>query len=128
MVLQSSGTALRPFDPSTGSGTAGSGTAGSGDALYAYCSRDRCSYGRRLAARGNDHLLTVWLIKKADIVRKMDFYKDKSLFLCQCQLLIVHLYPILDWRVVVLSSELLDSVLERPTSSTLLLYTFVTPA
>ncbi len=66
--------------------------------------------------------------KKANIVRKMDFYKDKSLFLCQCQLLIVHLYPILDWRVVVLSSELLDSVLERPTSSTLLLYTFVIPA
>ena len=72
--------------------------------------------------------LTVWLIKKAGIVRKRDFHKDKSLFLCQCQLLIVHLYPILDWRVVVLSSELLDSVLERPTSSTLLLYTFVIPA
>ena len=25
--------------------------------------------------------LTVWLIKKADIVRKRDFHKDKSLFL-----------------------------------------------
>ena len=41
--------------------------------------------------------------------------QDKSLFLCQCQLLIVPLHPILDWRVVVLSSELLDSVLgDRP--------------
>ncbi len=29
--------------------------------------------------------------KKANIVRKMDFYKDKSLFLCQYQLLIVPL-------------------------------------
>ena len=66
--------------------------------------------------------------KKTGIVRKMDFYKDKSFFLCQYQLLVVPLHPILDWRVVVLSSELLDSVLERPTSSTLLLYTFVTPA
>ena len=72
--------------------------------------------------------LTVCLIKKADIVRKRDLHKDKSLFLCQCQLLIVPLHSILGWRVVVLSSELLDPVLERPTSSTLLLYTFVTPA
>ena len=100
-----------PFDPSTGLGTVGPSTS-SGTALR--------------QVQGPP--LTVWLIKKADIVRKRDFHKDKSLFLCQCQLLIVHLYPILDWRVVVLSSELLDSVLERPTSSTLLLYTFVIPA
>jgi len=66
--------------------------------------------------------------KKADIVRKRDLHKDKSLFLCQCQLLIVPLHPILDWRVVVLSSELLDSVLGRPTSLALLLYTVVVPA
>ena len=57
--------------------------------------------------------LTVWLIKKSRYCKKKRFS---------------HLYPILDWRVVVLSSELLDSVLERPTSSTLLLYTFVIPA
>jgi hypothetical protein len=89
---------------------------------------------RRLTNRGSTLRraqgppLTVWLIKKADIVRKRDFHKDKSLFLCQCQLLVVPLHTILDWRVVVLSSELLDSVLERLTSSTLLLYTFVIPA
>jgi len=78
--------------------------------------------------QGQGTPLTVWLIKKAGIVRRRDFHKDKSLFLCQCQLLVVPLHLILEWRVVVLSSELLDSVLERPTSSTLLLYTFVTPA
>ena len=99
-----------PFDPSTSSGTA------------------LRPFDRLRDRRGRGAPLTVWLIKKADIVRKRHFHKDKSLFLCQCQLLVVPLYPILDWRVVVLSSELLDSVLERPTSSTLLLYTFVIPA
>ena len=38
--------------------------------------------------------------KKTDIVRKRDFHKDKSLFLCQYQLIIVYLQTILDWRVV----------------------------
>ena len=54
--------------------------------------------------------------KKADIVRKMDFHKDKSLFLCQCQLLIVYLQTILKKsESSALSSELLDSVLgDRP--------------
>ena len=32
--------------------------------------------------------------KKANIVRKMDFYKDKSLFLCQYQLFIVLLHRV----------------------------------
>ena len=32
--------------------------------------------------------------QKANIVRKMDFYKDKSLFLCQYQLFIVLLHRV----------------------------------
>ena len=70
MVLQRSGTALRPFDKlrdrrGRGRPSTSSGTAGAGDALR--------------QAQGPP--LTVWLIKKADIVRKRDFHKDKSLFL-----------------------------------------------
>ena len=79
-----------PFDPSTSSGTA--------------------------LRQGQGTPLTVWLIKKADIVRKRDFHKDKSLFLCQCQLLVVYLQTILKKsESSALSSELLDSVLgDRP--------------
>ena len=54
--------------------------------------------------------------KKTDIVRKRDFHKDKSLFLCEYQLLIVYLQTILKKsESSALSSELLDSVLgDRP--------------
>jgi hypothetical protein len=39
-------------------------------------------------------LLKTTFFKKANIVRKMDFYKDKSLFLCQYQLFIVLLHRV----------------------------------
>ena len=39
-------------------------------------------------------LLKNRFFKKANIVRKMDFYKDKSLFLCQYQLFIVLLHRV----------------------------------
>jgi len=40
------------------------------------------------------------LFQKANIERKKGFLQDKSLFLCQYQLIIVPLHTILDWRVV----------------------------
>ena len=39
-------------------------------------------------------LLKKHFFQKANIVRKMDFYKDKSLFLCQYQLFIVLLHRV----------------------------------
>jgi hypothetical protein len=39
-------------------------------------------------------LLKKRFFKKANIVRKMNFYKDKSIFLCQCQLFIVLLHRV----------------------------------
>ena len=39
-------------------------------------------------------LLKNHFFQKANIVRKMDFYKDKSLFLCQYQLFIVLLHRV----------------------------------
>jgi len=63
---------LRPFDklrdrPSTSSGSALRQAQG--------------PWALRQAQGPQGTPLTVWLIKKADIVRKRDFHKDKSLFL-----------------------------------------------
>ena len=44
--------------------------------------------------QGETLLRKTTFFKKADIVRKMDFYKDKSLFLCQYQLFIVLLHRV----------------------------------
>ena len=75
------------FDPSTGSGTALRQAQGPWfDRLTNRGSTLRQAQGpwalrRAQGPQGQGTPLTVWLIKKADIVRKRDFHKDKSLFL-----------------------------------------------